>query len=41
MFYLTFLAQLAALQRAKSAGLSRPYFVTAKSKLTVSDSMIY
>jgi len=40
-FYLIFLAQLAVLQRTKSVGLSRPYFVGAKSKLAVSDSMIY
>lgn len=41
VFYLTFLAQLAVLQKARSAGLSRPYFVTAKGMLAVSDSMIY
>jgi fructoselysine-6-P-deglycase FrlB-like protein len=41
VFYLVFLAQLAVLQRARSAGLSRPYFVGAKGKLAVSDSMIY
>ncbi len=40
-FYLVFLAQLAVLQRAKSAGRSRPYLVGAKGKLAVSDSMIY
>jgi fructoselysine-6-P-deglycase FrlB-like protein len=41
VFYLAFLVQLAVLQRARSVGLSRPYFVTAKGKLAVSDSMIY
>lgn len=41
LFYLTFLAQRALLQRARSLGLSRPYFVGAKGKLAVSDSMIY
>jgi fructoselysine-6-P-deglycase FrlB-like protein len=41
VFYLIFLAQLAVLQSAKSAGYSHPYFVGAKDKLAVSDSMIY
>jgi len=41
VFYLIFLAQLAVLQKAKSLGRSRPYFVGAKGKLAVSDSMIY
>ena len=40
-FHLIFLAQLAVLHRAKSVGRSRPYFVGAKSRLAVSDSMIY
>ncbi len=40
-FHLIFLAQLAVLQRAKSTGRSSPYFVGAKGKLAVSDSMIY
>jgi fructoselysine-6-P-deglycase FrlB-like protein len=40
-FYLVFLAQLAVLQRAKSEGRSRPYFLGSKDKLAVSDSMIY
>lgn len=41
VFYFIFLAQFAVLQRAKSEGRSRPYFVSAKGKLAVSDSMIY
>ncbi len=41
VFYLIFLAQFAVLQRAKSGGRSRPYFISAKDKLAVSDSMIY
>jgi len=41
VFYLIFLAQLAVLQRAKSVGRLLPYFVGAKDKLAVSDSMIY
>ena len=40
-FYLTFLMQEAVLGKAKSAGGSRPYFVEAKDRLAVSDSMIY
>jgi fructoselysine-6-P-deglycase FrlB-like protein len=41
VFYFIFLSQFAVLQRAKSEGLSRPYFAGAKGKLGVSDSMIY
>ncbi len=41
VFYFIFLAQFAVLQRAKSEGRSRPYFIGAKGKLAVSDSMIY
>jgi fructoselysine-6-P-deglycase FrlB-like protein len=41
VFYLVFLAQLAMLQRARWVGRSSPYFVGAKGKLAVSDSMIY
>jgi fructoselysine-6-P-deglycase FrlB-like protein len=41
VFYLIFLGQLAVLQRARSMGRSSPYFVGAKGKLAVSDSMIY
>ena len=41
VFYMVFLAQLAVLQRARSIGRSSPYFVSAKGKLAVSDSMIY
>ncbi|MDA4128929.1 MAG: hypothetical protein OK422_05705 [Thaumarchaeota archaeon] len=41
VFYLIFLAQFAVLQKAKSEGRSRPYFLNAKGKLAVSDSMIY
>ena len=40
-FYLIFLAQIAALRRARSIGLTRPYFTGATRKLAVSDSMIY
>jgi len=40
-FYFIFLAQFALLERAKSEGRSLPYFVGARSKLAVSDSMIY
>jgi fructoselysine-6-P-deglycase FrlB-like protein len=41
VFYFIFLSQFAVLQRAKSEGLTRPYFAGAKDKLGVSDSMIY
>jgi len=41
VLYFIFLSQFAVLQRAKSEGLSRPYFAGAKGKLRVSDSMIY
>jgi len=41
VFYLIFLSQFAVLQKAKSEGLTRPYFAGAKGKLGVSDSMIY
>jgi len=41
VFYFIFLSQFAVLQRAKSEGLSRPYFAGAKDKLGLSDSMIY
>jgi fructoselysine-6-P-deglycase FrlB-like protein len=41
VFHLVFLSQLALLHRARSVGRSRPYFVSAKDKLAVSDSMIY
>ncbi|MGD0145418.1 MAG: hypothetical protein ABSB53_00995 [Nitrososphaerales archaeon] len=40
-FYFIFLAQFALLERAKSQGRITPYFVGARSKLAVSDSMIY
>ena len=40
-FYFIFLAQFALLERAKSEGRSHPYFVSARSRLAVSDSMIY
>jgi fructoselysine-6-P-deglycase FrlB-like protein len=41
VFHLVFLSQLALLHRARSVGRSRPYFISAKDKLAVSDSMIY
>lgn len=41
IFELVFLSQLAVLGRAKSMGLSQPYFVLAPEKLAISDRMIY
>jgi fructoselysine-6-P-deglycase FrlB-like protein len=41
VFYFVFLSQFAVLQRAKSEGLSHPYFAGARGKLGISDSMIY
>jgi len=41
VFHMIFLAQLAVLRRARSVGRSHPYFVGAKDRLAVSDSMIY
>ena len=40
-FYLTFLSQLAVARQARLRGLKRPYFIGARKKLAVSDSMIY
>ena len=40
-FYLIFLAQLAVLRKTKTIGRSRPYFVDAKGKLAISNSIIY
>jgi fructoselysine-6-P-deglycase FrlB-like protein len=41
VFHSVFLSQLAVLRKARSRGLSRPYFVLAPEKLAISDSMIY
>ncbi|HYC11672.1 MAG TPA: hypothetical protein VEC02_03320 [Nitrososphaerales archaeon] len=41
VFHLVFLSQLAVLERAKSMGLSRPYFAAASDRLAISDKMIY
>lgn len=41
IFYFVFLSQLAALTAAKSRGLSRPYFISARKKLGISDYLIY
>ncbi len=41
IFYLVFLSQFAALGKAKSKGLLRPYLAGARRKLAMSDSLIY
>lgn len=41
IFYFVFLSQLAVVRRARSKGLSQPYFALTPEKLAVSDLMIY
>jgi hypothetical protein len=41
LFHSVFVSQLAVLRRARESGLSKPSFLAARGRLTVSDSMIY
>lgn len=41
LYFLSFAVQLAAVEAARTAGLEVPYFLEAKTKLKISDDMIY